>query len=81
MAESVDRASAKLSSAKRRRFQTFEKICREKKPLVTIDKKGDTCVNSEVPSAVVKLLDLQTVSVISKSSILSCMELVRLIAL
>ena len=54
MAESIDRASAKQSPAKRRRFQTFKKAIHEKWPLVTIDEKGDTYVNSEVCSSVVK---------------------------
>ena len=52
MAESNDHASARPSPAKSRRFQTFEKACDEKWPLVTIDEEGDTCVNmnSEVRS-------------------------------
>ena len=54
MAESIDQAPAKLSSVKRRRFQTFKKASHEKWPLVTIGEKGDTCVNSEVRSTVVK---------------------------
>ena len=44
MAESNDRAPAKPSPAKSRRFQTFEKACHEKWSLVTIHEKGDTCV-------------------------------------
>ena len=32
----------------------FKKAFHEKWPSVTVDKKGDTCVNSEVPSAVVQ---------------------------
>ena len=32
----------------------FKKAFREKWPFVTVDEKGDTCTNSEVPSAVVK---------------------------
>ena len=48
MAESIDRAPVKPSPAKRRRFQTFKKAIYEKWPLVTIDEKGDTYVNSEV---------------------------------
>ena len=61
MAESIDRTPAKPSTAKRRRFQTFEKAYHEKWLFVTIDKKGDTCVNSEVRSSVMKWLDWQTV--------------------
>ena len=48
MAESIDRASAKQSPAKRRRFQTFKIAYHEKWPLITIDKKVDNYVNSEV---------------------------------
>ena len=40
MAESIDRAPAKPSPAKRRRFQTFEKACHEKWPLVAINEKS-----------------------------------------
>ena len=54
MTESIDRAPAKLSPAERRRFQTFKKAYHEKWPFVTVDKEGDTCVNSEVRSTVVK---------------------------
>ena len=54
MAESIDRASAKPSPAKRRRFQTFKKAYYEKWPFVTVDEESDTCVNSEVRSTVVK---------------------------
>ena len=32
----------------------FKKAYHEKLPFVTIDKKGDTCINSEVNSTVVK---------------------------
>ena len=53
MAESIDRAPVKPSPAKRC-FQTFEKACHEKWPLVTIDEKVDACVNSEVRSTVAK---------------------------
>ena len=61
MAETVDQAPAKPSPAKRRGFQTFSKASHEKWPFVTIDEKGDTCVNSEVRSTVVTWLDWQTV--------------------
>ena len=54
MTESIDRAPAKLSPAERRRFQTFKKAYHEKWPFVTVDKAGDTCMNSEVRSTVVK---------------------------
>ena len=54
MDESIDRAPAKPSPAKRRRFPTFKKAYHEKWPLVTVDQKGDICVNSEVRSSVVK---------------------------
>ena len=54
MAESIDHAPAKPSPVKRRHFQMFKKAFHEKWPSVTVDKKGDTCVNSEVPSAVVQ---------------------------
>ena len=52
--ESIDHASAKQSPAERRCFQTFKKADHEKWPYVTIDGKGDTCVNSEVCCTVVK---------------------------
>ena len=61
MAESIDHAPAKPSPAKRRHFQTFKKVHHEKWPFVTIDEKGDTCVNSEVHSTVLKLFDCGTV--------------------
>ena len=54
MAESIDRAPAKLSPAKRTHFQTFKKAYHEKWPFITTDEKGDTCMNSEVRSSVVK---------------------------
>ena len=54
MAESTDHATAKRSSMKRRHFQMVKNASHEKWPFVTIDKKGDTCVNSEVCSSVVK---------------------------
>ena len=54
MAESIDHAPAKPSPAKRRCFQMFKTASHEKWPFVTVDEKGDTCVNSEVPSVVVK---------------------------
>ena len=61
MAESIDHTPAKLSPAKRRHFQTFEKACHEKWLSVTIDEKGDTCMDSEVCSTVMKWLDWLTV--------------------
>ena len=54
MAESIDPAPAKPSPAKRRRFQTLKKVHLEKWPFATVDEKGDTCVNSEVSSSIVK---------------------------
>ena len=54
MAESIDRAPAKPFPAKRRRFQTFKEVHYEKWSFATIDEKGDTCVNTEVRSSVVK---------------------------
>ena len=54
MDESIDRAPAKPSPAKRRRFQMFKKAYHEKWPFVSVDEEGDTCVNSEVRSSVVK---------------------------
>ena len=54
MAGSIDYAPAKPSPVKRRRFQAFKKVHHEKWSFTTIDKKGDTCVNSEVCSSVVK---------------------------
>ena len=60
MAESIDLAHAKPSSAMRRHFQTFKKACHEKWPFVTIDEKGDSCMNSEVHRTIVKWLDWQT---------------------
>ena len=54
MAESIDCAPAKPSPAKRRRFQMVKKAYHEKRPFVIVDEEGDTCVNSEVRSTVVK---------------------------
>ena len=54
MAESIDHAPAKPSPAKRRCFQTFKKVHHEKWPFAMVDEKGDTCVNSEVCSSVIK---------------------------
>ena len=54
MAESIVRTPAKPSSSKRRCFQMFKKAYHEKWPFITIDEKGDTCLNSEVHSTVVK---------------------------
>ena len=62
MAESFDCAPAKLSPVKKRRFQPFKKAYPEKWPFVTVDEKGDTSVNSEVHSTVVKRLDWRTVN-------------------
>ena len=54
MSKSFDDEPGKPSTAKRRRFQTFKKVHHEKWFLATTDKKGDTCVNSEVHSSVMK---------------------------
>ena len=54
MAESIDRALAKWSPAKRRRFQMFKKAYHEKWLFVTVNEADDTSVNSEVCSTVVK---------------------------
>ena len=54
MAESVDHTPEKLSPVKRRRFRTFKKASHEKCSVIIVDEKDDTCMNSEVPSAVVK---------------------------
>ena len=54
MGEVIDRAPAKPSPAKRRRFQMFKKVHHEKWSFTTVDEKGDTYVNSEVHSIVVK---------------------------
>ena len=54
MAESIDCAPAKPSPAKRKHIQTFDKVHCEKWSFATNDEKGDTCVNSEVCSTVVK---------------------------
>ena len=70
MTESIDHAPAKLSPAKRRCFQMFDKPSH-------VGEKGDTCVNYEVPSAVVKWFGWRTVSMIGKNCIFSCTELVR----
>ena len=61
MAESIDRTPAKPSPAKRVCFQTFKKVHHEKWSVATVYKKGDTCVNFEVCSSVVKSLNLWTV--------------------
>ena len=53
-AESVDHAPAKPSPSKVRCIQTFKTEDYEKWPLVTVDEKGDTGMNSEVGSTVVK---------------------------
>ena len=52
MAESFDCTPTKLSPAKRRHF--YKKAYHEKQPFVTVDEKGNTCMNSEVHSTVVK---------------------------
>ena len=54
MAKPIDCAPAKASPVKRRSFQTLKKACHKKWPFVTIDEKGDTCLNSDVRSTVVK---------------------------
>ena len=54
MAESIDCAPAKPSPAKKKHIQTFDKVHCEKWSFATNDEKGDTCVNSEVCSSVVK---------------------------
>ena len=54
MAESIDCALAKPSLVKRRRFQMFKIVHHEKWPFTTVDKKSDTCVNSEVCCSLVK---------------------------
>ena len=61
MAESFDRVPAKPSPVKRRHFQTFKQVHHEKWSFATIDEKGDTCMNSEVRSSVVKRLNWRTV--------------------
>ena len=58
MAKSIDRTPAKPSPAKRVCFQTFKKVHHEKWSVATVYKKGDTCVNFEVCSSVVKSLNL-----------------------
>ena len=45
MAGSPDGTPAKPSPVKKRRFQMFRKEDREKCPFVTVDEKGDICVN------------------------------------
>ena len=54
MAESIDHAPANLSALKRRHFQMFKKVYHEKWLFVIVDEEGDTSVNSEVRSTVVK---------------------------
>ena len=61
MAKCIDRAPAKPSSARRRCVQIFNKMYHQKWPFIFIDGKGDTFVNTEVCSTVVKLLDWRTV--------------------
>ena len=53
MAETIDRASAKLSPVKRRFSKRVKKAYHEKWPFITINEEGDTCVNSEVGRTVV----------------------------
>ena len=43
MAESIDCATAKLSSEKRRHFQSFKKAYHEKWLFATVDEKDDVC--------------------------------------
>ena len=57
MAGSADCAPAKPSPAKKRWFQKFMKEYLEKWSFITVDEKGDTCMNSEVRTAVLKWLD------------------------
>ena len=54
MSESIDRAPTKPSPAKMRCFQTFKKAYYKKCPFITVDEKGDTGVNPEVCSTVMK---------------------------
>ena len=54
MVKSSDHASVTLSAEKMRHFQMLKKEYCEKCSFVTVDKKGDTCMNSEVCNAVVK---------------------------
>ena len=54
VAEPIDRTRAKRCLERSRSFQTFKKAYHEKWPLVTVDEKGDTGMNSEVGSTVVK---------------------------
>ena len=54
MDKSIDHTPVKPSPLKRRCFQTFKKVHLEKWSFTTVDEKGDTCVNSEVRSSVVK---------------------------
>ena len=68
MAESIDRAPAKPSPAKKRRFQTFEKACHEKWPLVNKDGKGEK-----------QSLDLATVSSCTTKQFLLCLLDLRFI--
>ena len=53
MAKSVDCALAKPSPAKRRQVQTLTKAYHKEWPFTNVDKKGDTCVNSEIHSTFV----------------------------
>ena len=54
MVKSSDHASVKLSPEKMRHFQMLKKEYCEKCSFVTVDKKGDTCMNFEICSTVVK---------------------------
>ena len=54
MAESIDRAPAKPSPVKMRCFKLFKNVHHEKWSFATIDKNGDTCVNFEICSSVLK---------------------------
>ena len=54
MAWHIDPAPAKLFPVKKRHCQTFKKEYHEECSLVTANKKGDACMNSEVCSTVGK---------------------------
>ena len=62
---------------RRRCFQTFKKAYHEKLPFITVDEKGDTCMNSEVCNTVVKWLDWPTSQAWLANSILGYMDSLR----